>query len=360
MRLANKNIQELKPYVSIPHKIWELSSKSNILKLDWNEATIKPSEKVSQNIIEYMTSGFLNWYPNTKNTDLLQKIALYANQPNYTYIEIFGSSDVAHEIIIDVFVDKEKDIIGIISPTYDNFRARANGVGCKTVMFSLDENFDLDAKALEVFLSKNKIKMLYLCYPNNPTGMLYNKSQIEQLIGKFPETMFLIDEAYYEFSKQSFMDLTQKYDNFIITRTFSKAFALASFRIGYVISHYKNIQAINKLRNSKNISMLSQIAAISALDDLEYMEKYVDEVSKAREFTVLSLKELGVYVYEKSMANFVLIKTDDVSELLRFLESKNIFIRNYSHIIPGHCRVSIGALEQMKCFIDNVREFYAR
>ncbi|EOJ0286807.1 histidinol-phosphate transaminase [Campylobacter jejuni] len=360
MRLANKNIQELKPYVSIPHKIWELSSKSNILKLDWNEATIKPSEKVNQNIIKYMTSDFLNWYPNTKNTVLLQKIALYANQPNSTYIEIFGSSDVAHEAIIDVFVDKEKDIIGIISPTYDNFRARANGVGCKTVMFPLDENFNLDIKALEIFLNKNKIKMLYLCYPNNPTGILYNKNQIEQLIAKFPETMFLIDEAYYEFSKQSFMNLTQKYDNFIITRTFSKAFALASFRIGYVISHYKNIEAINKLRNSKNIPMLSQIAAISVLDDLEYMEKYVDEVNKAREFTVLSLKELGLYVYEKSMANFVLIKTNDTSELLRFLETKNIFIRNYSHIIPRHCRVSIGTLEQMKCFIDNVREFYAR
>ncbi|WP_139470519.1 pyridoxal phosphate-dependent aminotransferase [Campylobacter armoricus] len=360
MRLANKNIQELKPYVSIPHKIWELSDKNNILKLDWNEATIKPSKKVSRNIIEYMTSGFLNWYPNTKNTDLLQKIALYTNQLDYTYVEIFGSSDAAHEAIIDVFVDKEKDCIGIVSPTYDNFRARANGVGCKTIVFSLDDNFKLDFKALEVFLSKNKIKMLYLCYPNNPTGMLYDKNQIEQLIVKFPETMFLIDEAYYEFSEQSFMNLTQKYDNFIITRTFSKAFALASFRIGYVISHYKNIEAINKLRNSKNVSMLSQIAAMSALDDLEYMKKYVVEVNKAREFTVLSLKELGLYVYEKSVANFVLIKTEDVSELLKFLETKNIFIRNYSHIIPGHCRVSIGSLEQMKYFIGNVREFYAR
>lgn len=360
MRLANKNIQELKPYVSIPHKIWELPYTSNILKLDWNEATIKPSEKVSQNIIEYMTSGFLNWYPNTKNTVLLQKIALYANQPDSSYIEIFGSSDVAHEIIIDVFVDKEKDSIGIVSPTYDNFRARANGVGCKTVMFPLDENFELDFKKLEIFLNTNTIKMLYLCYPNNPTGILYNKKEIEKLIAMFPDIMFLIDEAYYEFSKQSFMDLTQKYDNFIITRTFSKAFALASFRIGYVVSHYKNIEAINQLRNSKNVSMLSQIAAISALDDSEYMEKYVDEVGKAREFTVLSLKELGLYVYEKSTANFVLIKTNDVSELLKFLETKNIFIRNYSHIIPGHCRVSIGLLEQMRYFINNIKEFYAK
>ncbi|HEA8164306.1 TPA: histidinol-phosphate aminotransferase family protein [Campylobacter coli] len=360
MRLVNKNIQKLKPYVSIPHKIWELSYKSNVLKLDWNEATIKPSEKVSQNIIEYMTSGFLNWYPNTKNAVLLQKIALYANQPDSSYIEIFGSSDVAHEIIIDVFIDKEKDSIGIVSPTYDNFRARANGVGCKTVMFPLDENFELDFKKLEIFLSINTIKMLYLCYPNNPTGILYNKKEIEKLIAKFPDTMFLIDEAYYEFSKQSFMDLTQKYDNFIITRTFSKAFALASFRIGYVVSHCKNIKAINKLRNSKNVSMLSQIAAISALDDLEYMEKYVDEVNKAREFTIAALQELGIFVYEKSMANFVLIKNNNISELLKFLESRNIFIRNYSHIIPGHCRISIGLPKQMKYFIDSVKEFYGK
>ncbi|HEC2860404.1 TPA: histidinol-phosphate aminotransferase family protein, partial [Campylobacter jejuni] len=291
--LPNKNIQNLKPYMSIPHDIWNFKNYDNVLKLDWNEATINPSPKVFEHIYQFLNSGKLNWYPNTKNIELLRALSLYTKQDSEDYIEIFGSSDAAHENIIDVFLEKNS-IVCIISPTYDNFRARANGVGIKTINFMLDKNFELDFDELNNFLKQKKVDFLYICNPNNPTGVCYDNNKLEQLIINNPKIMFLVDEAYYEFCKKSVQNLVKNCKNLIITRTFSKAFALASFRIGYVISHVDNIKSINKLRNSKNISMLSQIAALAALKDVEYVDKFVEQVATSRKLFLKDIKAFDI------------------------------------------------------------------
>lgn len=355
---ANKNIQKLTPYLSIPHKIWNCNQ-SNVLKLDWNEATIPPSPCVIERVTKFLINGNLNWYPNTKNLSLLDKIAKYTKQADSSFVELFEGSDCAHECIIDVFLDRS-DKIGIISPTYDNFRSRANGVGIETLSFSLDENFNLDFDNLECFIHEKRIKLLYLCNPNNPTGKAYDIQKIKSLIVNNPNVMFVIDEAYYEFAGQSVCDLVQQCNNLIITRTFSKAFALASFRIGYIISHPENINSINKLRNPKNVPMLSQVAAQAALEDLQYTKDYIDEVSCARKEFVKFLNTLTTNrggVFNDSVANFVLIQNENISLFVGFLEKEGIFIRNYSHLISKNCRISIGTRNQMSYVAEKIQEF---
>lgn len=355
---ANKNIQKLTPYLSIPHKIWNCNQ-SNVLKLDWNEATIPPSPCVIESVTKFLVNGNLNWYPNTKNLSLLDKIAKYTKQTDSSFVELFEGSDCAHECIVDVFLERS-DKIGIISPTYDNFRSRANGVGIETLSFSLDENFNLDFDNLECFIHEKRIKLLYLCNPNNPTGKAYDIQKIKSLIINNPNVMFVIDEAYYEFTGQSVCDLVQQCNNLIITRTFSKAFALASFRIGYIISHPENINSINKLRNPKNVPMLSQVAAQAALEDLQYTKDYIDEVSCARKEFVKFLNTLTTNrggVFNDSVANFVLIQNENISLFVGFLEKEGIFIRNYSHLISKNCRISIGTRNQMSYVAEKIQEF---
>lgn len=354
--LPNDNIKRLSPYIPIPHEVWNICDK-DIIKLDWNESSIQPSPKVFQDIKLFLKHGNLNWYPNTKNYKLLDAIASYANQDSNEYVEIFSSSDSSHENIIDVFLNKD-DLICIVSPTYDNFRARANGVGIKTTNFILENNFYLDFVKLDSFIKENKIKLLYLCNPNNPTGNVYDINNIEDLIKKNQNVIFLIDEAYYEFSNESVSHLVKKYKNLIITRTFSKAFGLASFRIGYVISHYENINHINKLRNSKSVSMLSQVAALAALNDLKYMKNYVNEIALAREYFINNLKNININVYENSKANFVLINTKNSNKLLKYLKDRKIFIRDYNHCLLDHVRISIGTIEQMKLVFSIIKDFY--
>ncbi|EQM94736.1 hypothetical protein HRAG_02461 [Helicobacter bilis ATCC 43879] len=115
---------------------------------------------------------------------------------------------------------------------------------------------------------------------------------LESLITKYGDILFIIDEAYYEFCGKSVAYLLPNIQNLIITRTFSKAFGLASFRIGYCLSSAQNIAALNLLHNAKNITHLSQVAAIAALKDKEYMESYVKEVVLAKVFFLNTLDSI--------------------------------------------------------------------
>ena len=158
-----------------------------------------------------------------------------------------------HEYIIGTFTEPGNNAL-IVSPTYDNFRVATESRGVSVSYHKLEEPFDFRTEEFFSHAKKLNPKIVYICNPNNPTGTLYKTSEIEMLAKCFPSTLFIIDEAYYEFTKKSAKNVAVKYRNTIVTRTFSKAFALAGFRIGYAISSAGNIRHLNKIRNPKNVT----------------------------------------------------------------------------------------------------------
>lgn len=356
----NRYVNNLKPYRLASHKAW-LNSDSNILKLDWNESTIDPSPLVKQNIISFLNNGKISWYPDVNNESLLKKIAVYCDI-GIDNVQYYPSSDVIHECIARAFVEYEDKVL-MVSPTYDNFRSTFESYGAKIDFFYLSDDFLFDLDKLKEYLTNSNIRMVYICNPNNPTGTVYSRDTIEHLLLSFPEIMFIIDEAYFEFGGKTSKDLVIKYQNILITRTFSKAFGLASFRIGYVISSGENIKILSKVRNPKNINMLSQIAAISVLDDVSYMKKYVDDVMASKKYFSEELYEIGLKTYGDG-GNFLLLKLNQKSksDLILFLENKNIYIRDYGHIkkMEDFVRVTIGTKKQMEQVVLAIKEFYEK
>ena len=182
-------------------------------------------------------------------------------------------------------------------------------------------------------------------------------------ISKFKSSLFIIDEAYFEFSGITLSNRVSKHENILISRTFSKAFALASFRIGYAISHSKNIKSLNKIRNPKNISHFAQVAAISALKDIDYTYNYVNEVSKAKSLLKNFLKNIKSIKVFSGYGNFLFIKILEINqkkELIKFLKSKKIYIRDYGHIkkTENFVRITIGTSKQMKKVIESLKLFF--
>lgn len=359
---ANKYVKSLKPYPVSSHKAWEIKDKSSILKLDWNEATISPSPRVKENIIKFLDNGKINWYPDTNNINLLKEISKY-NMVPLENLQYFASSDALHEYIMRVFVEPN-DKITIVAPTYDNFRAVVESNGAVVDFYYLDDKFELDFENFKQHLILNTPKIVYICNPNNPTGTLYDKEDIENLVINFPSTMFVVDEAYFEFDGISCKELALKYENILISRTFSKAFALASFRIGYAITNKTNIELLSKIRNPKNITSFSQIAAISVLEDIDYVKKYVNEVKKAKEYFKRELSDLKLnFICHKNGGggNFLLIELEYLKKqkMIEFLLNKNIFVRDYSHVknMENYFRITIGTIEQMEKVVLAIREF---
>lgn len=359
---VNKYLRNLTPYKSVPHKVWDVEDKSTILKLDWNEATIPPTPKVNQAIEELLKkTDFFNLYPKTTNKNLIKLISDYVKLPQDN-IQYFASSDSLHEYIAKIFIG-EGDKVLIQGPSYDNFRLTVQANGAQVFYSDVDENFVFDEKKFEDDIKNIKPSFIYIVNPNNPTGNLIKSAFIEKLVSTHPDKMFLIDEAYYEFAKETCANLVLKYENIIVTRTLSKAFALANFRFGYLLASKSNIKSISNIRNSKNITTFSQTAAMAAFSDIPYMENYVKAVNEAKVYFLQEIKRFNPEITaHNSFANFVLIKCRTFklrSDLFNYLKDNNIYVRNplHSPLLYNCLRITIGTKEQMQKVINAIETF---
>lgn len=365
MKFLNKYLRNLSPYKVASHKIWDANEneRDGILKLDWNEATVAPSPKVQERLTQLVSqNNFYNLYPSTYDEKLHNLFAEYAGVPKEN-VQYFASSDALHEYITRVFISVGDPVL-ILGPTYDNFRLACESQGARVEYSFLSKEFIFNSEQFEKDIDQICPSLVYICNPNNPTGNLVEVSYIEHLLQKYPSSLFLIDEAYYEFSKKSASNLALKYDNILITRTLSKAFALANFRVGYLISSVNNISNISKVRNPKNITTFSQEAAIAVLTDVPYMKNYVEEVLTARADFLNFLNQYNQFMTPVSgEGNFILIRFNETGvrdSFIQFMEGNNILLRNLTHsdLLQNCLRITIGTRNQMNKVCNCVTDFF--
>ncbi len=364
MAFEKKHIKNLQPYKVASHKIWDVTpdEREKILKLDWNEATIPPSPLVHKRILELLTQpSFYQLYPATHSVELHEKLASYSDVPQEN-LQYFPSSDALHEYIATVFLGEDDKVL-LLGPTYDNFRLTCEARGAEASFYNYSEIFELDKDGFIGCIKELNPNLVYICNPNNPTGNLLEYDFIEKLLVQFPNSLFLIDEAYMEFSGVTVKNLALEYDNILITRTLSKAFALANFRIGYLISSAENIRNISKVRNPKNFTTFSQEATIAALNDVQYTLDYVANVKLAKSKFIRFLLDLnaGITAFN-GQGNFILIKFESnefKNDFVKFMEESNIFLRNLTHsALLNQClRITIGTAEQMEIVQDRILSF---
>lgn len=367
MDFVNAPVRSIKPYKLASHEIWSVTGdqRAEMLKLDWNEATIPPSPLVAQSLAALVNDGsFYNLYPSLYNPELLRLLSDYLQLPTKN-IQYFASSDSLHEHMARLYLSAG-DAVLLLGPTYDNFRLTVEVSGGRVIHCDCEENLRFDPDTLYSAIDAEKPKMVYICNPNNPTGLQHSASFIETLLKQYPGTLFVVDEAYEEFSGISVKDLVLQYDNLLVTRTMSKAFALANFRFGYLISSKRNIDDISGIRNPKNISTFTQEAVIAALQDIPYMKAYVAEVNQAKKYFENAIsQQLGQWIHcEHSGGNFQLLQCVDPStkpKLLEYLKQNGIFVRDLTQTayFRAYCwRVTIGTREQMQRVFSVMQAFF--
>ena len=365
MRYVNKYLRNLAPYKLASHKIWDVpvEERSKILKLDWNEATVAPSPLVQRRLAELVNHNpDYNLYPSAYNRELHSLFAAYAQVPKEN-LQYFASSDVLHEYIARVFISVGDPVL-ILGPTYDNFRLTCEAQGGKVYYSLLSNGFNLSEEVFEDDIHRTNPSMVYICNPNNPTGNLISLEFIEKLLSNYTETLFLIDEAYFEFTGVTARGLIFKHENLLISRTMSKAFALASFRIGYLLASEENIITISKVRNPKNFTLFAQEAAIAALSDIDYMQSYVEEVNLAKlQFTNFIKSMNPTLRVFNTNGNFLLVRVlepNDKIELISYLEKNDIFVRDFTHskLLLDCFRITVGTRAQMLIVENAIRNYF--
>ncbi|MBL7073638.1 histidinol-phosphate transaminase [candidate division KSB1 bacterium] len=353
--IPNNFIQNIAPYNSRrPDVVAYDKRDNNVLKLDWNECIVAPSPKVINSILSFVRmKNALNWYPDVEAKALKEGLSRYVALPT-NFIEVFNGSDAALEYITRVYLNQDSDVITPF-PYYDNFRIYVLSCGAKIEIIKFDDPFKVELDKITKAIS-TKTKLIYIINPNNPTGVFINPEELKEIIFLHRNTLFVIDEAYYEFCGKTTASFVTTFNNLIVVRTFSKAFGLAGARCGYIISQPENIKAINKIRVGKSVNSIAQVAALAALRDIDYMKRYVNEVKKSKKFVVNYLKQKG-YKCVDSHANFVLLRVDNPSKIVQLLERKDVYVRSRDTIsqMKGFIRITIGTLEIAKrlCSILN-------
>ncbi len=330
-----KSVEKTPPYEYPAPFIGALSqygiSKAKALKLDYNEPTIAPSRKVRDALKDYVKNGELQWYPDGDCEELRNCLARYAGVKPENIIVGNGSDEIL-KVICCAYISEGDEVI-VPVPNYSMFIIDAKICGAKIQEVPCNKELQFGMSPIIKAITKNT-KAVYISNPNSPVGSVFSRKNIIWLLDNCKNCILIVDESYFEFYGESVCDLIGKHDNLIVTRTFSKAFSLASLRLGYAISNKENIKILAKVKDPESVNALAQIAGIKALKDLNHMQKFVKEILKSREYLSNELRKLGLKVYD-SKANFVLARFPDAfnaGRICKDLESKGIFLRDRSKI----------------------------
>ena len=349
--LWEQNIRKVVPYVA-----GEQPTDTNIIKLNTNENPYGPSPKV-QELADHMDSDVLKKYPDQTAGDLVRAIADYHGfKPEEVFVGV-GSDDVLAMCFMTFFNSDKPVLFPDITYSFYPVWAEMLRINYKTI--PLDENFCIRPENY-----KEPNGGVIFPNPNAPTAVLMGRDKVEEIISSNKDSIVIVDEAYIDFAEEgsSVIDLTRKYDNLIVVRTFSKSRSLAGLRIGYAVANEKLIKFINDVKysyNSYTMNTPSIVLGTASIEDDEYFKEKVEAIKKTREWFTEELKKLGFRVLPSS-ANFVFAspRTKTAEEVFEEAKKRGIYVRFWNKpIIKDFLRITIGLDEEMKKVVDFLKEF---
>ncbi|NLK13686.1 MAG: histidinol-phosphate transaminase [Spirochaetales bacterium] len=355
--LLRKNIATLKPYSSARTEFTGTAS----VYLDANE-----------HYRDFVGMADANRYPDPRAAVLRRKLEEVLGLP-FEHTVLGSGSDELIDNLIRAVCTPGKDSILILPPTYGAYKVFADINDVKVHEVPLLPSFEIDFPALDQFLSKERnersegrLKLLFLCSPNNPTGNSYSLETIEKILKIF-DGLVVLDEAYYDFSEgESGVSLLSKYDHLVVLRTLSKAWGLASARVGIAVGSREMVEVINKIKYPYNLGTPSQALALKALENADSVKRSLDEIKKERSRLSKALSTFGCVenVYP-SDANFLLLKVDDATRLYTFLTENGTIIRNRTKEkgLENCVRITVGSRNENDILLEGfeayMRKYYA-
>ena len=358
MALFSKQIQPqitgINPYV--PGKpISELKRElglSRVSKLASNENPLGSSPKAKQ-AIQNMINDVAS-YPDGSAFELKKSLAKHLSVAE-SCISVGSGSNELLELVARVFAAKDDDII-FSQYAFAVYPISAQAVGANSVCVpALGWSHDLNAMLKSI---TEQTKIIYIANPNNPTGTLISVAEWDNFIKQVPEKVIVVlDEAYFEFVEKgktvNGLDYLENHSNLLVSRTFSKAYGLASLRIGYMVGCAELIGYLEKLRMPFNVNQFAQVAAIAALEDTFFVREVVKNNKLEMEKITKFFKQIQLE-YIPSYGNFVCVKLGkNASEINNKLLEQGVIVRpvaNYG--MPEYLRISIGSAQENQHFMQ--------
>jgi histidinol-phosphate aminotransferase len=353
----NKNAVNLEPY-KIP------STTTYKYKMDMGEWGFPIHSSVIEKVKNFENLYRYGVVDNEFN-ELLDEIKKYNKlNNNEETVLLTNGSDNALRLVLDLFVTKESKFL-IPIPSYVHFESMLDTFA----IHQIDKpymDYKLSNEELNELILLNLKKGYDLCYlvnPSMPIGHLLSKQNLINMLEKHPNTVFIVDEAYIEFSNnESLSPLVEKFNNLIVIRTFSKFFSLASLRIGYLITNKTIINLLKPYYNYKDITKLSVSCALASLKNIEFYDENKKEYFELKNYIISNLQEIiktnekiNDYIMNNGM--YFTIICNEPNELKKYFDSHDIAVRNKDCDIKGAIRLTINNKEIMEYVFKKLREY---
>ncbi|MEX9939298.1 histidinol-phosphate transaminase [Providencia rettgeri] len=346
-----------------------LPSEKHPLLLNFNENSLGMSEKAKEAIIKALPNAFR--YPDDARAELQQNIGeLYSLSDKNISIGNGSSETIQATVAMLANKAKKRGInIQLVTPdptfNYAELYSLPLGVTITKIPLKTDLSFDL-TKMEQAANDFDGLSMVYICNPNNPTAMITPYSQLDKWLSKDSDnTFFIVDEAYAEFVEDpnftSAIELVKKgQNNLIVTRTFSKIFALAGLRVGYGVATPEIIAAVDTFLSIDNTNTAGAVAAIASLKDKSFIQYSLKSNDISRKIVEKALNEIGLE-YAPSQANFIFHKVKgDVKTYQQRMADAHVMVGREFPPAVGWNRLTLGTPEEMQQFVVILKQFHEK
>ena len=319
-------------------------------QLDTNESPEDLPPGLKEKLAHLQQQIPSNRYPDGSHAQLKTAIAEYVNESAALGTEAIAPSNISvgngsDELIRSLLIATclgERGSILVAPPTFSMYGILAQTLGIPVHSVERQENFEINISAAQRLIKQAQppVRVVFVVHPNSPTANPLTEAELDWLRG-LDQILVVIDEAYFEFHRASVVGELSQHPNWVVLRTFSKAFRLAAYRVGYVIAHPEMIAALEKVRLPYNLPALSQAAALLALDERHQLLRAIDTILSERDRLYNALSSHPDLQVWSSAANFIylrLIPSVDLALVTATLKAQGTLVRHTG----GGIRITVG------------------
>ena len=331
---------------------------SDMVKLDAMENPYPWPESISDSWLALLEEAQINRYPDPAAQTLKRSLRSAFEIPEHCDVLLGNGSDEIIQMLA-MAVAKPGRVVLSVEPSFVMYKMIALMVGMEYVGVPLNQDFSVDIDATVAAIKEHNPALIFLAYPNNPTGNLFSEEAVQAIV-EAASGLVVIDEAYYAFAGTSLLDWISKYNNVLVMRTVSKM-GMAGLRLGYLIGDCQWLEQVDKMRLPYNIGVLTQLTAQIALENVDAFDRQTRKICQDRQLLFQAMKQIeGIDVFE-SAANFILFRVQHLSsrDVFEQLKKYGVLIKNLGDNtgpLQSCLRVTVGTAEENERFVQSLRK----
>jgi len=335
---------------------YHVPDSSGYVKLDAMENPYLVPPALRGEIAEAVAAAAINRYPDPGAASLKEKIRAATGLPQGMELLLGNGSDELIQLLA-MALNKPGAVLLGVEPSFVMYRMIAAFTGMRYAGVPLAEDFSLDLAATLAAIRREQPALVFLAYPNNPTGNLFSADAVAQIIQSSPG-LVVLDEAYYAFASDSFIPHLARYPNLLVMRTYSKL-GMAGLRLGFLAGSAAWLEQLEKLRLPYNVGVLPQLVAEKLLQHHDVLLQQAEQIKRDRSKLYQQLGEMAAVKVYASEANFLLFRVANANEVFNGLKQRGVLIRNLNggHPLLKDClRVTVGTPDENARFIAALQE----